>query len=122
MDKFQQGHSLKRGKDSMRNHTLEGVNGQQGVELAKSKKPDLILMDVQMPVMSGLEATKILKADDGTNDIPIISLTAYAMQGDEEKMCEAGFDGYITKPVDIKEFLTTIAKYLPERPNQEDKK
>ncbi len=103
-------------------HTLEAVNGQQGVELAKSKEPDLILMDVQMPVMSGLEATKILKADDDTKNIPILSVTAYAMKGDEEKIREAGFDGYITKPVDIKEFLTTIAKYLPERLKQGDKK
>lgn len=103
-------------------HTLEAVNGQQGVELAKSKEPDLILMDVQMPVMSGLEATKILKADDNTKTIPIISVTAYAMKGDEEKIREAGFDGYIAKPVDIKEFLTTIAKYLPERLKQGDKK
>ncbi len=103
-------------------HTLEAVNGQQGVELAKSKKPDLILMDVQMPVMNGLEATKILKADDDTNDIPIISLTAYAMKGDKENIREAGFDGYITKPVDLKEFLTTIAKYCSERLKQGDKK
>ena len=98
-------------------HTMEAVNGQQGIELAKEKKPDLILMDVQMPVMDGLAATKILKSDGETKAIPIVSLTAYAMKGDEEKIREAGCDGYITKPINTREFLTTIAEYLPEKPN-----
>lgn len=95
-------------------HTLEAVNGRQGIELAKDKKPDLILMDVQMPVMDGLTATKILKSDDETRAIPIVSLTAYAMQGDENKIHEAGCDGYITKPVDTRKFLETVDEYLLE--------
>lgn len=92
--------------------TLEATDGEQGVELAREKKPDLILMDIQMPVMDGLEATKLLKNDDVTKDIPIVALTAYAMQGDEEKMREAGFDGYISKPIDVKGFLKKISEVI----------
>ena len=92
--------------------TLEATDGKQGVELAREEKPDLILMDIQMPVMDGLEATKLLKNNDVTKDIPIVALTAYAMQGDEEKMREAGFDGYISKPIDVKGFLKKISEVI----------
>ena len=92
--------------------TLEATDGKQGVELAREEKPDLILMDIQMPVMDGLEATKLLKNDDVTKDIPVIALTAYAMKGDEEKMREAGFDGYISKPIDVKGFLKKISEVI----------
>ena len=92
--------------------TLEATDGKQGVELAREERPDLILMDIQMPVMDGLEATKLLKNDDVTKDIPIVALTAYAMQGDEEKMREAGFDGYISKPIDVKGFLKKISEVI----------
>ncbi len=92
--------------------TIEATDGKQGVELAKSKKPDLILMDVQMPKMDGLEATRILKADATTSNIPVIALTSYAMKGDKEKMLEAGCDGYLAKPIDIKELLKIVAEYL----------
>ncbi len=88
--------------------TLEATDGKQGVELAKARKPDLILMDVQMPKMDGLEATRILKAYATTSDIPILALTSYAMKGDEERTLEAGCDGYITKPIDIKELLKRL--------------
>lgn len=92
--------------------TLEATDGKQGVALAKHNKPDLILMDIQMPVMDGIEATRILKADDETKAIPIIALTSYAMKGDEEKIRESGFDGYIAKPFDVKEFLREVSKFL----------
>ena len=92
--------------------TIEASDGKQGIELAKAKKPDLILMDIQMPEMDGLEATRILKADATTSNIPVIALTAYAMKGDEERMLEAGCDGYLAKPIDIKEFLKEVSKYL----------
>ncbi len=92
--------------------TIEATDGKQGVELAKSKKPDLILMDVQMPVMDGLEATRILKADAVTRNIPILALTSYAMKGDEDRILEAGCDGYLAKPFDIQELLQEVAKYL----------
>ncbi len=93
--------------------TIEAADGEQGVELAKSKKPDLILMDVQMPKTDGLEATRILKADAATRNIPIIALTAYVMKGDEERILEAGCDGYLSKPFDIQELLKEVAKYFP---------
>jgi len=95
-------------------NTIEATNGRQGVELARDRRPDLILMDIQMPVMDGLEATRILKADVRTKDIPVIALTAYAMKGDEEKIREAGCDGYIPKPIEVKEFLKRVADYLGE--------
>ena len=92
--------------------TIEATDGKQGVKLAKSKKPDVILMDIQMPKMDGLEATRILKADTTTGNIPILALTSYAMKGDEEKILQAGCDRYITKPIDIKELLKKVAEYL----------
>lgn len=91
---------------------IEATDGRQGVELAKAQKPDLIFMDIQMPVMDGLEATKILKADGETKDIPIIALTAYAMKEDEAKVLQAGCDWYMTKPLDIKKFLKKTEEYL----------
>lgn len=92
--------------------TLEAMDGKQGVEIALERKPDLIVMDIQMPVMDGLEATRILKADDATREIPVIALTALAMEGDEERILEAGFDGYIAKPIDTREFLKMVSEYL----------
>ena len=92
--------------------TIEATNGKQGVELAKAKKPDLILMDIQMPIVDGIEATRILKADATTRNIPVLALTAYAMKEDEERIFQAGCDGYITKPIDIHELLKEVAKYL----------
>jgi two-component system cell cycle response regulator DivK len=91
---------------------LEASDGEQGVKSAGEKMPDLILMDIMMPKMDGLEATRIIKADIKTKHIPIIALTSYAMKGDREKTIEAGCDGYIAKPIDIKEVLKTIETYL----------
>ena len=92
--------------------TIEATDGEKGVELAKASKPDLILMDIQMPKMDGLEATRILKADTTTGNIPILALTSYAMKGDEERTLQAGCDGYLAKPFDIQELLKTVAEYL----------
>ena len=91
---------------------LEALDGEQGVKLAGEKIPNLILMDIMMPKMDGLEATRIIKADIKTKHIPVIALTSYAMKGDREKTIEAGCDGYIAKPIDIKEVLKTIETYL----------
>jgi two-component system, cell cycle response regulator DivK len=93
--------------------TVEATDGEQGVELARTKKPDLILMDIMMPKMDGLEATRLLKADATTKRIPIIALTSYAMKGDRERTIEAGCDGYIAKPVDIQELLKAVGQFLP---------
>ncbi len=92
--------------------TIEATDGKQGVELAKSRKPDLILMDVQMPEMDGLEATRIIKADAATSNIPILALSSHAMKGDEEWILQAGCDGYLAKPFDIRELLKEVAKHL----------
>ena len=95
--------------------TIEAVDGEQGVELAKVAKPDLILMDIMMPKMDGLEATRIIKTDIITKHIPIIALTSYAMKGDKERTLGAGCDMYIAKPVDILEVLKAIKHYLAEK-------
>ncbi|MFC2041101.1 response regulator [Chloroflexota bacterium] len=92
--------------------TILASGGKEGIELAKAKKPDLILMDIQMPGMDGLEATRILKADATTSGIPVIALTAYAMKGDKERMLEAGCDGYLAKPINTDEFLKEVTEYL----------
>ena len=91
---------------------IEATDGRQGVEQARAQKPDLIFMDIQMPVVNGIEATKILKTDRATKDIPIIALTASAMKEDKVKAFQAGCDGYITKPIDIKRFLKKAKEYL----------
>ena len=92
--------------------TLEATDGKQGVDMARAKMPDLILMDIQMPVMDGFEAISILKADPVTKSIPIIALTAFAMQGDREKCMDAGCNDYITKPLDTRAFVTKVKEYL----------
>jgi len=93
--------------------TIEATNGEEGVELARTEKPDLILMDIQMPEMDGLEATRILKTDASTSNIPIVALTSYAMKGDKEKVLNTGCDGYLAKPFNIQELLKEVMKYIP---------
>jgi len=96
--------------------TLEAENGEEAVRLAKEHIPDLILMDNRMPAMDGITATKILKADPATANIPIIATTASAMKGDRERiMSEAGFDEYVPKPIDAKSFMNIVKKYLEKR-------
>ncbi len=92
--------------------TIEATDGKQGVALARARKPDLILMDIQMPVMDGLEATRTLKADAITRNILVVALTSHVMKEDKEKILQAGFDGYLTKPIDIRELLKKVADYL----------
>jgi len=93
-------------------HVIEAVNGQEGVELAERERPELILMDLSLPVMDGWEATRRLKANDDLRSIPIIALTAHAMAGDKEKALAAGCDDYLVKPLDEDELMAKIAKYL----------
>jgi CheY-like chemotaxis protein len=88
------------------------VDGQQGVDLAGSESPALILMDLSLPVLDGWEATRLIKADPATQNIPVIALTAHAMAGDEQKAREAGCDDYDTKPVDLKRLLGKIGNLL----------
>ena len=88
------------------------VDGAEGVDKARSEAPDLILMDMSLPVMDGWEATRTLKADDATRGIPVIALTAHAMSTDREKALEAGCDAYETKPVELPRLLQAIESLL----------
>ena len=87
-------------------------DGQRGVDMSKSESPDLILMDLSLPVMDGWTATSTIKADTQTNSIPIIVLTAHAMAGDREKALDAGADEYDTKPIDFKRLLVKIKQFI----------
>jgi two-component system cell cycle response regulator DivK len=88
------------------------VNGKQGVDLARSEKPDIILMDMSLPIMDGWEATRCVKADEATRSVPVIGLTAHAMSGDREKAIEAGCDDYDTKPVELDRLIGKIERLL----------
>ena len=89
------------------------VDGQQGVDMARSEKPDLVLMDMSLPVMDGWTATRTIKDDAELRTIPVIALTAHAMAGDREKAMAAGCDDYDTKPIEFKGLLDKIGKFLP---------
>jgi two-component system, cell cycle response regulator DivK len=93
---------------------LIAVDGAAGVAMAIAEKPDLILMDMSLPIMDGWEATKKIKANPQTKSIPTIALTAHAMAGDREKALEAGCDDYDTKPIDLSRLLDKIANFLQE--------
>ncbi len=93
---------------------IEAMDGETGVALAQQERPDLILMDVQLPKMSGLDATRALKADAGTSHIPIIVITSFALSGDRERAAEAGADSYLAKPYSPRELLALVRKFLPE--------
>ena len=95
-----------------RYQVIEAVNGQEGVEIAERERPNLILMDLSLPVMDGWEATRRLKANDDLRSIPVIALTAHAMKGDEEKALDAGCEDYVVKPLDEDELIAKIARYL----------
>jgi len=93
------------------------VDGQQGVEMARSEKPDIILMDMSLPIIDGWEATRRVKSDNAIRDVPVIGLTAHAMSGDREKALEAGCDDYDTKPVEFDRLISKIERLLSQRPN-----
>ena len=94
--------------------TLEAGDGKKAVEIAQKKKPDLILMDIHLPIMDGLEASRILKEDKTTGNIPIVALTASVMKIEQEKIKKAGCDGFISKPIEANDFLKKIAEFLDE--------
>lgn len=92
--------------------TLQTRDGMEALEMARTHRPDLILMDIQLPEVSGLEVTKWLKEDDDLSEIPIVAVTAFAMKGDEEKIREGGCEAYIAKPISVTEFLDTVKRFL----------
>lgn len=109
--------NLKLFKDLLEAHgyeTIEIRDGLEAVAVVKRHRPELILMDIQLPEISGLDITKKIKADKDICDIPIIAVTAFAMKDDEEKILRAGCQAYISKPISIASFLDTIRKFLGE--------
>ena len=88
--------------------TIEAITGEEGIRLATERKPDLILMDIQLPGINGIEALRVLRANPDTAAIPAIAVTASVMQQDRKHITEAGFDGYLGKPLNLKEFLEAV--------------
>jgi two-component system, cell cycle response regulator DivK len=95
--------------------TLEATTGEQAIELATRHTPALVLMDIQLAGMDGLEALRRLREDERTAAIPVVALTAQAMAGDRERFLEAGFNGYVSKPVNVVEFIGTVGHYCEGR-------
>jgi two-component system, cell cycle response regulator DivK len=93
---------------------VEAHDGEAGVAMAAAHQPDLILMDFQLPLLDGYEATRRIKADPTTRDIPVIAVTSYALSGDEAKAMEVGCSGYIAKPFSPKKLLAKVREFLPE--------
>ncbi|MBN66646.1 MAG: two-component system response regulator [Rickettsiales bacterium] len=94
--------------------TVETKEGMEAISLTREIKPDLILMDIQLPEISGLDVTKRIKADPAISGIPIVAVTAFAMKDDEEKILRAGCEAYISKPISIQHFMETVRKFLGE--------
>lgn len=92
--------------------TVQTNSGKEVMDLAREHHPDLILMDIQLPEVSGLDVTKWLKADDELKSIPVIAVTAFAMKGDEQKIRDGGCEDYISKPISVSDFMDTIKKYV----------
>jgi two-component system cell cycle response regulator DivK len=94
--------------------TIQTKSGVEAVELARRYRPNLILMDIQLPEVSGLEVTQWLKDDDELRTIPIVAITAFAMKGDEEKIRQGGCEAYLSKPISVAKFLETVRNYVTE--------
>jgi two-component system, cell cycle response regulator DivK len=92
--------------------TLQTKDGVEALRMARTHRPDLILMDIQLPEVSGLEVTKWLKEDDDLRSIPIIAVTAFAMKGDEQKIRDGGCEAYIAKPISVASFMSTVERFL----------
>lgn len=92
--------------------TVKTSDGVEALQLARQHKPDLILMDIQLPEVSGIEVTRWIKDDDALKSIPVIAVTAFAMKGDEERIREGGCDAYLSKPISVTKFIETVRSYL----------
>ncbi len=98
--------------DAQGYETFQTSEGLSALSMARTHRPDLILMDIQLPEVSGLEVTKWLKEDDEVSHIPVVAVTAFAMKGDEERIREGGCEAYISKPISVANFLDTVRRYL----------
>ena len=94
-------------------NTLQTRNGIEAIALARKHHPDLIVMDIQLPEVSGLDVTKWLKEDDSLRNIPIVAVTAFAMKGDEDRIREGGCEAYLSKPISVSLFMDTIRQFVP---------
>ena len=92
--------------------TLKSSSGLEGFELARNHRPDLILMDIQLPEVSGIDIIKLLKENDDLRRIPVIAITAFAMKGDEERIRESGCEGYLSKPISVSKFIETVRSFI----------
>jgi len=92
--------------------TIQTRNGLEAIDLARQHRPDLILMDIQLPEVSGLEVTKWIKEDDDLRSIPVIAVTAFAMKGDEERIRQGGCEAYLSKPISVSKFIETVKTYI----------
>ncbi len=92
--------------------TLQTREGLKAIDMAREHRPDLILMDIQLPEVSGLDVTKWLKSDEDLSGIPVVAVTAFAMKGDEERIREGGCEGYLSKPITVTSFIETIRKFI----------
>ena len=93
-------------------NTIQTKDGMEALGLAREHSPDLILMDIQLPEVSGLEVTKWIKEDETLKSIPVIAVTAFAMKGDEKKIREGGCEAYVAKPISVENFLSTVKEFL----------
>ena len=91
---------------------LAAATAADGIELARRHRPDVILMDIQLPDLDGLSALRELRSDDGTQSIPVVAVTAFAMKGDEQRFLDGGFDGYLAKPIDIRRFPEQVQSFI----------
>jgi two-component system cell cycle response regulator DivK len=96
-------------------NTIQTRSGLEAIDLARAQRPDLILMDIQLPEVSGLEVTKWIKEDDDLRSIPVIAVTAFAMKGDEERIRQGGCEAYLSKPISVNKFIETVKAYLGDR-------
>ena len=92
--------------------TVEAVNGTDGVRLARERKPDLVLMDIQLPDIDGITALRQIRADPATQKIPVIAVSASVMPDDQQRIVTSGFDAYVTKPINVKNFVETVERFV----------
>jgi two-component system cell cycle response regulator DivK len=110
--------NLKLARDILRYHgfrTLEASTGRQGIDLARESDPDLVLLDIQLPDIDGVSALRELRASAGTEGTPVVALTAFAMKSDRQRFLDAGFDGYIAKPIDVRMFPLQVREFCPAK-------